>query len=138
MTSYISLYNKVNIASIPVILSHCFSKYTIIYHCKVGENLIGSYDDMTHETHTIIFTNSRKRAIGFTPGVFQDVYFYVFISYGYYFDIIIKKKCSPFSQGIIHQPIMFINKVIIPMTELSDPPSYLYLYITMYGALIYY
>ena len=43
-------------------------------YCKVGENLIGSYEDMTHEKHTIIFTNSRKRAIGYTPGVFQGVY----------------------------------------------------------------
>ena len=47
------------------------------------------------------------------------------MSFGHYFDIIIKKKCSPFNQGIIQQSIMFINKVIIPMTELSDPPSYL-------------
>ena len=40
------------------------------------------------------------------------------------FGIVIKEKCSPFNQGIIHQPIMSINKVITPMTELSDPPSY--------------
>ena len=79
---------------------------------------------MTHETHTIIFTNSRKRAIGFTPGVFQGVYFEVFISFGHYFGIIIKMKYSPFNQGIIQQSIMSINKVIAPMTELSDPPSY--------------
>ena len=46
------------------------------------------------------------------------------MSFGHYFDIIIKKKCSPFNQGIIKQSIMFINKVIIPMTELSDPSSY--------------
>ena len=51
------------------------SEYTIIDHCKVGENLISSSEDMTHETHTIIFTNSRKRATGFTPGVFQCIYF---------------------------------------------------------------
>ena len=79
---------------------------------------------MTHETHTTIFTNSRKRASGFTPGVFQCVYFEVFISYGHYFGIIIKMKCSPFNQGIIQQFIMSINKVITPMTVLSDPPSY--------------
>ena len=35
-----------------------------------------------------------------------------------------KEKCSPFNQCIIQQPIMSINKVITPMTELSDPPSY--------------
>ena len=46
------------------------------------------------------------------------------MSFGHYFDIILKKKCSPFNQGIIQQSIMFINKVTIPMTELSDPPSY--------------
>ena len=71
----------------------------------------------------IIFTNSRKSAIGFTPGVFQGVYFEVFISFVHSFGIIIKEKCSPFNQGIIQQPIMSINKVITPMTELSDPPS---------------
>ena len=76
---------------------------------------------MTHETHT----NSRKRDIGFTPVVFQGVYFLVFISFGHYFGIIIKEKCSPFNEGIIQQPIMSINKIITPMTELSDPPSYL-------------
>ena len=68
---------------------------------------------------SIIFTNSRKSAIGFTPGVF----FKVFISFVHSFGIIVKEKCSPFIQGIIHQPIMSINKVITPMTELSDPPS---------------
>ena len=87
--------------------------------------MIGSYKDITHETHTIIFTNSRKRASGFTPGVFQGMYFEVFISFVHCFGIIIKEKCSPFNQGIIQQPIMYINKVIIPMTELSEPPSYL-------------
>ena len=86
--------------------------------------MISSYEDMTHETYTIIFTNSRKRAIGFTLGVFQGVYFYVFISFGHYFGIIIKEKCSPFNQGIIQQSIMSINKVTTPITELSDPPSY--------------
>ena len=69
----------------------------MIYHCKVGENLIGSNKGMTHETHTIIFTNSRKRAIGFTPGVFQGVYFSVLNSFGLYFSIIIKENCSPFN-----------------------------------------
>ena len=73
---------------------------------------------------TIIFTNSRKRASGFTPGIFQGMYFEVFISFVYCFGIIIKEKCSPFNQGIIQQPIMYINKVITPMTELSEPPSY--------------
>ena len=87
--------------------------------------MIGSYTDITHETHTIIFTNSRKRASGFTPGVFQGMYFEVFISSVHCFGIIIKEKCSPFNQGIIQQPIMYINKVITPMTELSEPPSYL-------------
>ena len=72
----------------------------------------------------IIFTNSRKSAIGFTPSVFQGVYFEVFISFVHSFGIIVKKKCSPFNQGIIQQHIMSINKVITPMTELSDPPSY--------------
>ena len=87
--------------------------------------MIGSYKDITHETHTIIFTNSRKRASGFTPGVFQGMYFEVFILFVHSFGIIIKEKCSPFNQGIIQQPIMYINKVITPMTELSEPPSYL-------------
>ena len=91
--------------------------------------MIGSYEDMTHETHTIIFTNSRKRAIGFTPGVFQGVCFEVFISFRHDFGIIIKMKCSPFNQGIIQQFIMSINKVITSMTELSDPPSYIYIYV---------
>ena len=70
--------------------------------------------------------NIHKRVIGFTPGVFQGVYFKVFISFGHSFGIIIKKKCSPFNQGIIQQYIMSINKVITPMTELSDPPSYVF------------
>ena len=74
-----------------------------------------------------IFTNSRKCAIGFTPGVFQGVCFEVFISFVHSFGIIVKKKCSPFNQGIIQQHIMSINKVITPMTELSDPPSYTHL-----------
>ena len=86
--------------------------------------MIGSYKDITQETHTIIFTNSRKRASGFTPGVFQGMYFEIFISFVHCFGIIIKEKCSPFNQGIIQQPIMYINKVITPMTELSEPPSY--------------
>ena len=73
---------------------------------------------------SIIFTNSRQSAIGFTPGVFQGVFFEVMISFVHSFGIIVKKKCSPFNHGIIHQPIMSINKVITPMTELSDPPSY--------------
>ena len=90
--------------------------------------MIGSYKDITHETHTIIFTNSRKRASGFTPGVFQGMYFEVFISFVHCFGIIIKEKCSPFNQGIIQQPIMYINKVITPMTELSEPPSYIELF----------
>ena len=107
-------------------MSHCFSKYIITYNCKVGENLIGSYKDITHETHTIIFTNSRKRASGFTPGVFQGMYFEVFILFVHCFGIIIKEKGSPFNQGITQQPIMYINKVITPMTELSEPPSYSY------------
>ena len=87
--------------------------------------MIGSYKDITHETHTIIFTNSRKRASGFTPGVFQGMHFEVFILFVHSFGIIIKEKCSPFNQGIIQQPIMYINKVITPMTELSEPPSYI-------------
>ena len=86
--------------------------------------MIGSYKDITQETRTIIFTNSRKRASGFTPGVFQGMYFEIFISFVHCFGIIIKEKCSPFNQGIIQQPIMYINKVITPMTELSEPPSY--------------
>ena len=90
--------------------------------------MIGSYKDITQETHTIIFTNSRKRASGFTPGVFQGMYFEIFISFVHCFGIIIKEKCSPFNQGIIQQPIMYINKVITPMTELSEPPSYLLKY----------
>ena len=48
---------------------------------------------------------------------------YLFLS-GIIFDIIIKEKCSPFNQGIIQKSIMSINKVTIPLTELSDPPSY--------------
>ena len=86
--------------------------------------MIGSYKDIMHETHTEKFTKSRKRASGFTPGVFQGVYFEVFISFVHCFGIIIKEKCSPFNQGIIQQPIMSINKIITPMTELSDPPLF--------------
>ena len=85
--------------------------------------MIGSYKDISHEMHTTIFTNSRKRDSGFTPGVFQGVYFEEFIFVVYYFGIIIKEKCRPFNQGIIQQPIMSINKVMTPMTELSDPTS---------------
>ena len=58
----------------------------------------------------IIFTNSRKSAIGFTPGVFQGVSFEAFISFGHSFGTIIKEKCSPFNQGITQQSIMSINK----------------------------
>ena len=86
--------------------------------------MIGSYKDIMHETHTTIFTNSRKHASGFTLGVFQCVYFEVFISFVHYFGIIIMEKCSSFNQGIIQQPIMSINNVLTPMTELSDPSSY--------------
>ena len=58
------------------------------------------------------------------PVIFQGVYFEVFISFVQCFDFIIKERCRPFNEGIIQQPIMSINKVITPMTELSDPPSY--------------
>ena len=73
----------------------------------------------------MIFTNSSKRASGFTPGVFQGIYFevHVFISFVHKLGIIIREQCSHFNQGIIQQPIMSINKVITPMTELSDLPS---------------
>ena len=81
---------------------------------------------------SVIFTNSRQSAIGFTPDVFQGVFFEVIISFVHSFGIIVKEKCSPFNQGIIHQPIMSINKVITPMTELSDPPSYIELYTLSY------
>ena len=64
-------------------------------------------------------------ASGFTPGIFQGVYFELYISSVHYFGIIIKEKCSPLNQGIIQQTIMHINKVISHMTELSDPSSYL-------------
>ena len=96
--------------------------------------MIGSYKYITHETHIIKFTNSRKRASGFTPGVFQGVCFEVFTSFVHYFGIIIKAKCSPFNQGIIQQPIMSINKFITPMTEHSDPPSYLEIVLRLRGA----
>ena len=49
----------------------------------------------------------------------------LFQSFVHSFGIIIKEKCSSFNQGIKQQPIMSINKVITPMTELSDPSSYL-------------
>ena len=51
--------------------------------------------------------------------LFRRIYFF-----RAFFGIIIKEKCSPFNQGIKQQPIMSINTVITPMTELSDPPSY--------------
>ena len=117
MTSYISLYYKVSITG-----NVC---RIVLNKLLVGDNLIGSYKDIMHETHTIIFTNSRKRASSFTPGVFQGVDFKVFISVAHYFGIIIKEKYSPFKQGMIQQPIMSSNKVITPMTELPDPPSYI-------------
>ena len=63
MTSYISLYYKVSIASITVFFVKLLIEIYNYYHCKVGKNLIGSYEDMTHETHTIISTNSRIRAV---------------------------------------------------------------------------
>ena len=65
---------------------------------------------------TLLIDMIRKRASGFTPGVFQGVYFEVFISFVHCFGIILREKCSPFNQGIIQQPIMSINKVITPMT----------------------
>ena len=65
-------------------MSHCFSKYTVIYNCKVGENLVDGNRDITHETHTTIFTNSRKHTSGLPPDVFQDVSFELFISYVHY------------------------------------------------------
>ena len=34
------------------------------------------------------------------------------------------RNCSLFNQGIIQQPIMPIYKVLTPMTELYDIPSY--------------
>ena len=86
--------------------------------------MIGSYKDITHETHTIIFTNSRKRTSGYTPGTFQGVYFEVLISFVHCLGIIIKKKCNPFNQGIKQQTVMSIHKIITPMTELTDPTSY--------------
>ena len=70
-----------------------------------------------------IFTNLRKRASGNPRCLF---YFELFISFVHYFGIIIKAKCSPFIQVIVQQPIMSINKVITPMTKLSDPSSYFY------------
>ena len=70
-----------------------------------------------------IFANSRKDVIGFTPGLFQGVYFEVFISFVHCFGIIIKENCSPFKKGIIKQHIMSINKVKTLMKELSDPSS---------------
>ena len=85
--------------------------------------MIGSYKDIMHGTQTTIFTNSRKRASGFIPGVFQGAYFELFISFLHCFGIIIKQKCSAINQGIIQQPIMSIYKVKTPMTELSDTPS---------------
>ena len=39
----------------------------------------------------------KKTYHGFTPGVFQGVYFELYISFVHYFGIIIKKKCSPFN-----------------------------------------
>ena len=45
------------------------------------EKIISVVKDITHETHTTIFTNSRKHASGFIPGVFQCVYCEVFISF---------------------------------------------------------
>ena len=70
-----------------------------------------------------IFTNLRKRASGLHLVSFKasiSKYLFLFV---HCFGIIIKEKCSPFNQGIIQQPIMSINKVITPMTELSEPPS---------------
>ena len=78
---------------------------------------------ITHETHTIIFTIQEN-----VPVVLAQMSFKAslskYISFVHYFGIIIKEKCSPFNEGTIQQPIMSINKVITPMTELSDPPSY--------------
>ena len=72
-----------------------------MYHNKVEEKLIGSYKDITHETHKTIFTNSRKRACGNIPGTIQDA---LFISFMHAFGIIIKTRYSPFNQCMIQQP----------------------------------
>ena len=73
-----------------------------------------------HEMHATIFTTSRKRASGFTPGVFQGVYFELFISFVHYLGITIKEKCSPFKQGIIQKPIMSINKVLTHLAYIAN------------------
>ena len=54
------------------------------------------YKYTTHERHNTMFAISRKHASGFTPPVFQDGLFKLFISFGQRFDIIIKEKCCPF------------------------------------------
>ena len=53
-----------------------------------------------------------------------QVSFKTSISFVHYFGIIIKVKCSPFYHDIIQPPIMSIT----PMTELSDPSSYVQLF----------
>ena len=103
-------------------LPHCFSKYNKIYHLKFEENMTSSYKYTTHERHNIRFTISRKHASGFTPPVFQDGQFKLFI-FGHGFGIIIKEKCCTFQQCIIQQPMMSIYHNITPMTEL--PMSFL-------------
>ena len=95
MTSYISLYSKISIASITVI----FVRLLFLIYYKVGENLIGSYKDITHEMHTTIFTNSRKRASGFKRDDFDfDIVNFPFLdgdvprraSYGVYISQLIR------------------------------------------------
>ena len=97
------------------------------YFCRIYLSMFEKYIDVLYFFEVvflyIIYTNSRKHVIGFTPGVFQGVYFEVFISFVHCFVIIIKEKCSPFKQGIIQQHIMSINNVKTLMKELSDPSS---------------
>ena len=100
--------------------------YSILF-ITAGENLISSYKNITHETHTTIFTIFKKTCHWFYPRClsrrpFRTIYFFRALLWHHY-----EGKCSPFNQGITQQLIMSTNIVITPMTELSDPSSYVYL-----------
>ena len=86
--------------------------------------MIGGYKDLKHETHTITFTSQENVQVVLPQVSFNaSILKYSFLALIILVSLRIKEKCSPFNQSIIQQPIMSINKVITPMTELSDPSS---------------
>ena len=85
---------------------------------------------------SIIFTNSRKSAIGFTPGVFQGVYFKVFISFVHSFGIIVKDKIRYFISSKIGEhtkkKIQANSKIINMMQNVARTRSKEHIYKEQY------